>query len=386
LVLRWTDPATGKPREQTAGTSKHRDAERRAGLLAEDIEAGVVHGRIAWRTFRHRYESEKFAVSRPKSLAAWKTAANQLESICDPPGLEHVDSALLSQFAAKLHAAGKSPATIAAYLREIRTAVNWAAHIFPGYQPPRVKLPRIGKRQLSRGRPITMEEFERMLKKTKKVVGEKYRNSWRWLMRGLFLSGLRLGEALRLTWDDPDGLHVHGIDRRRPMLCIHVEDEKGKQDRLLPITPDFADLLRLVPAIRRTGHVFNPRLTKGRVRSTSTASRIISAIGKKTGVKVSTRRKRDENGEIITVPKFASAQDFRRTFGSRWAPKVMPIILKELMRHESIETTLNYYVGLNAERTANEAWSAFESQTGAQIGDTPQQGARTNGKQKRSKS
>jgi integrase len=170
------------------------------------------------------------------------------------------------------------------------------------------------------------------------------------------------------------------------MLCIHVEDEKGKQDRLLPITPDFADLLRLVPAIRRTGHVFNPRLTKGRVRSTSTASRIISAIGKKTGVKVSTRRKRDENGEIITVPKFASAQDFRRTFGSRWAPKVMPIILKELMRHESIETTLNYYVGLNAERTANEAWSAFESQTGAQIGDTPQQGARTNGKQKRSKS
>ena len=33
----------------------------------------------------------------------------------------------------------------------------------------------------------------------------------------------------------------------------------------------------------------------------------------------------------------------------------------ELMRHESIETTLRFYVGTDAQRTAEAAWSAFEA-------------------------
>ena len=40
-----------------------------------------------------------------------------------------------------------------------------------------------------------------------------------------------------------------------------------------------------------------------------------------------------------------SAHDLRRSFGERWASRLMPQVLKELMRHESIETTLNFYVG-----------------------------------------
>ena len=37
----------------------------------------------------------------------------------------------------------------------------------------------------------------------------------------------------------------------------------------------------------------------------------------------------------------------------------MPTILRELMRHESIETTMKYYVGVNAEATADELWAAL---------------------------
>ena len=33
----------------------------------------------------------------------------------------------------------------------------------------------------------------------------------------------------------------------------------------------------------------------------------------------------------------------------------------ELMRHESIETTLRFYVGTDAQRTAAAAWAAFEA-------------------------
>ena len=39
----------------------------------------------------------------------------------------------------------------------------------------------------------------------------------------------------------------------------------------------------------------------------------------------------------------------------------MPAQLMELMRHESIETTLRFYVGTDARATAEAAWAAFES-------------------------
>jgi hypothetical protein len=36
----------------------------------------------------------------------------------------------------------------------------------------------------------------------------------------------------------------------------------------------------------------------------------------------------------------------------------MPIVLQELMRHDSIETTLKYYVRSNAELTAQAVWDS----------------------------
>lgn len=63
-----------------------------------------------------------------------------------------------------------------------------------------------------------------------------------------------------------------------------------------------------------------------------------------------------ETGKV----KYASAHDLRRAFGERWAALIMPAHLQQLMRHESIETTLRYYVGANAERTADVCWEAYE--------------------------
>ena len=48
----------------------------------------------------------------------------------------------------------------------------------------------------------------------------------------------------------------------------------------------------------------------------------------------------------------------------------MPAQLMELMRHESIETTLTYYVGRNAERTAAALWeSAGNGDSGPSLRD-----------------
>ena len=63
----------------------------------------------------------------------------------------------------------------------------------------------------------------------------------------------------------------------------------------------------------------------------------------------------------VEVVKFASAHDLRRSFGERWAERVLPKVLMELMRHESIGTTMRFYVGQNAQRTADAAWAAYEA-------------------------
>jgi hypothetical protein len=96
------------------------------------------------------------------------------------------------------------------------------------------------------------------------------------------------------------------------------------------------------------------------------ASAVLSAIGKKAGVKVRTKIKSKidpETGERgpVEVVKYASAHDLRRSFGERWAERVLPKVLMELMRHESIGTTMRFYVGQNAQRTADAAWAAYES-------------------------
>jgi hypothetical protein len=45
----------------------------------------------------------------------------------------------------------------------------------------------------------------------------------------------------------------------------------------------------------------------------------------------------------------------------------MPHVLKELMRHETIDTTMKFYVGRNAERTADAVWEAHEERERAEV-------------------
>jgi len=217
-----------------------------------------------------------------------------------------------------------------------------------------------------KGRPITGEEFDRMLAKVSAVVGDKTAESWRHYLRGLWWSGLRLAESLELTWDRDDKLCID-LSGKRPMLRIPAELEKGNQDRLLPVAPEFAEFPLGTPETDRTGWVFNPtpqRPERSQRLAEETICRTIGEIGKRAGVKVSS--KRDAND--LESAKFASAHDLRRSFGARWSSRVMPQVLMELMRHENIETTLKYCVGRNAQSTADVLWEAVAGNTSGNSG------------------
>ena len=152
----------------------------------------------------------------------------------------------------------------------------------------------------------------------------------------------------------------------RPVFIIRAEGQKSGRAETCPMAPDFGAWLLAVPAAERTGQVF--RLIDTRTNQALGEHRvgmIVERIGRKAGVKVGTRTKRTKDGETITVPVFAGCHSYRRGFGSKWARRMAPSVLKRLMRHASIATTEGYYVHLDASDVADELWEKFGCQDGS---------------------
>lgn len=65
--------------------------------------------------------------------------------------------------------------------------------------------------------------------------------------------------------------------------------------------------------------------------------------------------------------KSASVHNRRRAFGTRRATRVTLVILKQMMRHASIETTLKNYVEHDADSLAQQLWLYEKRSEGAKL-------------------
>jgi len=369
--LQWRDPITQKLRTKTTNvkrTGLARDrkvAERLAGELETQLASGTaaLPSKFTWDQFKTRYKAEVVPGLAKETANKIDVVLNHVDTIIRPHLLRDLTEARISHFAAAIRAKKKAETTIQSYLAHLKAMLRWA--VSQRLLPACPSFPKVQRKKKSKGttpmkgRPITLEEFERMLAKVPEVVGPEAAPAWSHYLRGLWTSGLRLSESLELWWDREDRLLPTFPKKGRPMLRIPAELEKGHSDRLLPMAPECAMFFAETTESDRTGAVF--KLPGIRGRSTELRSKwvgkILSKIGKAAGVRVHVDPK-----DPARV-KYASAHDLRRAFGERWAARIMPAQLKELMRHESIETTLRYYVGTNAERTADACWDAFDRAT-----------------------
>ena len=273
----------------------------------------------------------------------------------NPDRLAKLTAAVFSTFQAKLRAEGKREATIGTTLQHLRSALSWGVNqgILPAV--PKMEIPR---RSGAHGRAVSGEEFDRMLAAVPKVRPADA-DAWVRYLRGLYLSGLRLRESLALSWDE-DAPFAIDLTGRRPAFSIAAAAQKARRDERLPMTEDFYNLIMETPEADRTGPVFKlPALHTGRRIDGGSVSGIVTDIGRKAGVIVATaerRVKRDGQAVTATVKKFASAHDLRRAFGTRWAKRIMPAVLKRLMRHSDIATTMKFYVTMDADAVADELW------------------------------
>lgn len=383
LYLRYIDPVDGKRREKNSGTTSMRAAQRAAGEWQAELNAGGASSPefLRWEQFREdfrenylKHYSDSYATNVDGSL-------NIVEELMSPDTLARITEKWLARFHSLAKKRDVSAYTVRKYFQHLQTALKWAKEqglikSVPVF-PKQTKQTQRGAK-LMKGRPITGEEFERMLasvekslasspssapsaiaKKQKTAPKKRQSRTWspvrvkaaaeslRQLLQGLWLSGLRLGEALSLTWDQwADGIRVNVDEDQDVCLMIDGGNQKNRQALTYPVVDDFAEFLLAVPEDKREGFVFNAMGVNGKVcRRVDTVSTWIVDIGKEAKVKVD-----EKDGS----EKFASAHDIRRAFGTRWAKIVPASLLQQLMRHSSIETTMSFYVNITAKDTMSE--------------------------------
>jgi len=237
--------------------------------------------------------------------------------------------------------------TLGCYLRHLKAALRWAHRMGLLVTVPTFDMPKAGE---AKGRPITTEEFERMLAVVPKMR-RKDRAMWQRFLTGLWLSGLRLGEAVALSWD-LDAPFCVDLSGKYPTFRIAARAQKARRSERLPMTRDFAEWLLQTPESERVGPVFKlPPRRDGQPQETVRIGVMVERIGRRAGVVV---HRDPDTGKV----KYASAHDLRRSFGTRWAPRVRTPVLQRLMRHADITTTMRYYVQIDADEIAAELWAA----------------------------
>ena len=345
LMMTYKDPTTGRKVAKTSGTTDRREAERAAAVWQSELTSGryAAPSKMTWQDFRKRHEDEFQSGVAPETRKKFTTTFNLVERLLRPTRLREVTTEAVSRWVVAMRDEGRKDSTIGVYTRHLRGAMNWAASMGFISVAPRVRPP---KGETMKGRPIVGEEHDRMLAAVAKVVDAADVALWQRFLTGLWWSGLRLSEGLRLSWEASAPVAVIMQPGYHPALRFMLGSQKAKRAELVPCAPEFAELLEATPEAERRGRVFPIPL------SLDQTGRKVSAIGKKAGVVV------DES-----TKKPATAHDYRRAFGTRWSKRVMPAVLRRLMRHKDISTTLKYYVDQDAEDIAADLWAAYRKTT-----------------------
>jgi integrase len=250
----------------------------------------------------------------------------------------------------------RAPMTVHNYMGSVIAALNWAAADERKWLPavPKIRKPKTAKLRQMKGRPITAEEFERMLDKTEEVVGKVAAPSWKYILRGLWESSLRLGELMHVHWTDANYILPVWRKGALPVLSIPHDMQKNETEESIPMLPGFESVLLETPQAERTGWAFNPQSLQTKLGrsvrhgrpNAEWVGKVISEIGEKAGVIVQPAR-----GQAPA--KFASAHDLRRSCADRLVDAGVPEReLAAVMRHASVETTRRHYAPVKVQRTA----------------------------------
>jgi integrase len=376
IQLRYFDPTDGREIRISTGThdtseaaeqKRDLEAKLRLGIDAKPSTSPQAGPQMNWETFREEYTRLRLDRLRDKTSIGSECRLDIAERIIKPRVLaDMANREALIRLRDGLSAGAesqfdpprpRSAHSVRSYMASVLAALNWA-QTEKGWLQSVPKIPRVqtSKLRAMKGRPITGEEFERMLSAVPAVVGEQAAPSWDRLLHGLWTSALRLDELMHVSWDDHNQICPEWPKRRLPVLHIPASRQKNDTEESIPLLPDFEALLLQTPEHERTGWAFEPVSLQGRIGRKARHGRpdadwvgkVISRIGKRAGVIV------HPGDETIGRPtKHASAHDLRRSCAERLLDaEVPPTVIARVLRHASWETTRRHYAPGDVQKDA----------------------------------
>jgi len=365
LMMTYRDPITGKKVAKTAGTTDRSKALMEAGKWQDELNSGRYQppSRLTWAQFRERFEEEKLAPMPRSTQEAYRAALGRFERLVGADRMVKVTARAMSRFQAEARKEGVKETTLHKWLRHLKAALRWGERQGLIHKAPAIEMPKLPRGHLGKHRAITAEEYDRLVQAIPKA-SRRDPEQFQRLAKGLWLSGLRLSEALALDWNE--GPFVLDTTGNRPVFRIQAEGQKSRRSELTPITPDFAEwILAETPTEQRYGRVFPMVTSAGCPMCRQDVGKVIAAAGRKAGIVVGESEKvsKDDAGRLVRTPikLFATAHDLRRAFCTRWAKRVMPPVLQKLARHANISTTMGYYVTMTAAEVADDLWAKHGS-------------------------
>jgi integrase len=340
-VARWFD-LEGKRYSKSFKTRK--EAEVFAELKQKEIRIGKANPqpKITLAAYRKEHSELMEGNVAPKSLCQHLASIDLLvDLVGDKKLLDKITVRDIERLRANRLKNGASPATANKDMKALRRVFNLA--ILRGYLPrdsnPCVGIPmlKIGSKQQVYIRP---DDF-------RKVYHHAPSAFWRALLVTLYTTGLRLREALNLTWKDIDfESDMLCISRRAASGFVQAWTPKDHELRRIPFPEQATSLLTAWHSVAPEGcpyvfmeharwEYYYQRVMSGKWKSgqdlTNNVLRRFNTICRKAAV-----------GPY-------SLHDMRRSCITNWA-KHLPIhVVKQLAGHSDIRTTQQYYLSVQPE-------------------------------------
>jgi integrase len=323
LMLQWNDPITGKRKSKSAKTCSPLEAEIKRADLEYELNNDLYQepSKLSWQEFRKLFEAEYVAPLRPNTREGFEDTLNLFEMLCSPGKVASINARTVSAFAAAMRTKetrgriGMKASSIHLHLQHLHTALAWAYQQeiltkVPDF--PTIKVPR------KKPQPIPPESFERLYAQAPDQQMRTY------LLAG-WLAGLRLTEACILEWERTD--EAPWVDLAGDRIVLPAEMVKAVEDQWVPLDPVLREALLALP--RHGKRVFRfIDATDGHEISPSAVSDRVTRLAKVAGASL-------------------TMHSLRKGFGCRYAARVPAQVLKKLMRHASIRTTMDFYANVD---------------------------------------
>ena len=235
--LRYICPIENRPIRVSVGSRDEGEASRMKAELEAKLLLGIetrpgkekqAGPDMVWDEFREQYRVLHLTTVRDGTaihaesrldLAERILKPRTLVDVADPNALQRLQARFLAGEQSRRNKP-RSAHTVRGYMNSVLSAMNWA--YLQGWLPVAPKLRKIktAKQKAMKGRPITAEEFHRMLDATAMVVGDEAAESWKHVLRGLWASALRPDELMHVSWDKPGAIRPVWKDGKHPILEI----------------------------------------------------------------------------------------------------------------------------------------------------------------------